>query len=118
MFIVVTILFNLWDAYGLVRLRLDLFLEEFMMNTSPSNPTLWIEVDWDGDDIICLVVLDYYCIMLIHLFFIGIDWLMVKPWMMAYEGDWVSLVISTLFFDYDYLWLSYDVALKYMLYQD
>ena len=39
--------------------------------------------------------IDYYCMMLLHLLMGGIDWLMVKPWMMDHEGDWVCLLSQT-----------------------
>ena len=39
-----------------------------------------------------------------------------KTLMINYEGDLVSLVILTLYFNYGYLWVSDDVVLKYALY--
>ena len=39
-----------------------------------------------------------------------------KTLMMDYEGDLVSIVIPILYFNYGKLWLSDDIALKYILY--
>ena len=54
--LVLSIWIRSWTAQGNVFLGLDIFLEEFMMISSPPNLRLWIEVNCDSDHAIDLVI--------------------------------------------------------------
>ena len=73
-----------------------LILDEFLF-----NPSLWIDVNWDSDDAINLVLV-LITIDWCYYTYVGYNWLVDgKTMMIDIDGDWVSLYYPNFNFNYD-----------------